>query len=113
MTPIWPPFILATRKRAERYRASSREESDSSLSNWNRLPKYKRLAKYKSLPRSLLQLAIVLIEVDEKKPPKMWYSLLSISSFAGITTENPKANDQQSGSRDDKSADDVRRNRRA
>ena len=73
------------------------------MSNWNRLPKYKRLAKYKSLPRSLLQLAIVLIEVDEKKPPKMWYSLLSISSFAGITTENPKANDQQSGSRDDKS----------
>ncbi len=67
------------------------------------MPKYKRLAKYKSLPRSLLQLAIVLIEVDEKKPPKMWYSLLSISSFTGITAKNPRANDQQNGSRDDES----------
>ncbi len=46
--------------------------------------------KIQEPPRSLLQLAIVLIEVDEKKPPKMWYSLLSISSFAGITAENPK-----------------------
>jgi len=69
--------------------------------------------KIQKPPRSLLQLAIVLIEVDEKKPPKMGYSQLSISSFIGITAENPKANDQQSGSRDDESADDVRRNRRA
>jgi hypothetical protein len=107
MTPFVGPLFWQTRKRAERTGRLPGRGTNSRLSDWNRLPKYQRLAKYKSLRAPLLQLAIVLIEVDEKKPPKMWYSLLSISSFTGITAKNPKANHQQSDSRDDKSANEC------